>query len=293
MSPEPLRLLIVNADDYGLTPGISRGILEAHRNGVVTSTSLIATGPAFDKTLGWLDDAPDLALGVHFAAVGEDPPLLSAAEIPTLVDHRGHFPLTWSTFLARAAAGRIDADDLRREFRAQLEAVSASGRTLTHADAHQHLHLWPLVRRVVLELATEFQIPAVRLPRFTGWSPTALGVRALRADTRRQLRAAGRTFTTDGCGIDVAGRLDSGRFTTAMEAFARGRRTSAELTVHPGADPDPDRRRYAWGFDWATELTTLCAPATRTLIARQGYTLGTYGDLRLVRGEPQPIGPPA
>ena len=284
----PDKLLIINADDYGLTPGIAEGILEAHRAGAVTSTSLIATGPAFDKTVAWLDDAPELAIGVHFAAVGEDPPLLSAREIPSLVDERGAFPLTWRAFLGRAARGAIDPDDLRREFRAQLEAVTATGRALTHADAHQHLHLWPSVRSVVVELAVETGIPAVRLPRYTGWSPTAVGVRVLRADTRRALRRARLAFTTDGCGIDVSGRLDADRFAALMAAFVAGGRSSAELTVHPGTDPDPDRRRYDWGFDWATELQTLCAPATAERIRDSGFRLGTYGDLELQGRDPVP-----
>jgi predicted glycoside hydrolase/deacetylase ChbG (UPF0249 family) len=285
------KLLIINADDYGLTPGIARGILDAHRNGVVTSTSVIATGPAFDKTAAWLDDTPTLAVGVHFAAVGEDPPLLSAREIPSLVDARGHFPLTWREFLLRAMRGAIDSDDLRREFGAQLEAILQVGRPLTHADAHQHLHLWPQVRRVVIDLAVDHGIPGVRLPRYTGWSHTAVGVRLLRAQTRRHLRASQRTFTADGCGIEVSGRLTPERFAAILDGFVIGARTSAEITVHPGTEPDPDRRRYDWGFDWNTELTTLCAPGLRARIAAAGFRLGTYADLQLHGGEPVPTEP--
>jgi len=275
------KLLIVNADDYGLTDGIARGILQAHRSGVVTSTSLIATGPAFAATTAWLDDAPDLAIGVHFAAVGEDRPLLSASEIPTLVDASGNFPLTWNGFLKRAARGAIDPADLRREFAAQLETVQALGRPITHADAHQHLHLWPLVRRVVIQLALENNIPAVRLPRYCGWTPTAVGVRSLRARTRLKLNRYGLAYTTDACGIDVAGHLDATRFAALMTRFVQHDRSSAELTVHPGADPDPDRARYAWGFDWVGELATLCDAQTRAIIERSGYWLGTYADLTM------------
>src|SRR4051812_5129885 len=87
-SGPPARLLIVNADDYGLTPGVSRAIVDGHRDGIVTSTSVIALGPAFAATRPWLDEVPALGTGAHLAAVGEDPPLLSAREIPTLVDRR-------------------------------------------------------------------------------------------------------------------------------------------------------------------------------------------------------------
>lgn len=274
-----MRLLIVNADDYGLTEGIARGILDAHHHGVVTSTSLIATGPAFLRTSAWLDDAPDLATGVHFAAVGEDPPILSAREIPSLVDARGRFPLNWRQFLHRALRGAIDPDDLRREFGAQLDVVRQTGRVLSHADAHQHLHLWPSVGRVVVDIATAHNIPAVRLPRDGGWSLTSAGVATLRRSTRRRIVASGLASTADAAGIAIAGQLTPERFVSVMNWFAKRAPHSAELTVHPGLDPDPARARYAWGFDWATELATLCDPATRARIDADGWTLGTYRDL--------------
>src|SRR5206468_11836837 len=100
----------------------------------------------------------NLGVGVHLAAVGEDPPLLSPAEIPTLVDRQGRLAPSWRTFVARAAAGRVDPADVEREFRAQIEAVASIGVRLSHLDTHQHLHLWPLVSEVVVRLATEHDI---------------------------------------------------------------------------------------------------------------------------------------
>jgi chitin disaccharide deacetylase len=98
-----MALLIVNADDYGLTEGVSTAILRAHRDGIVTSTSVLAIAPAFDRTSGWLAEAPTLGIGAHLALVGEDPPVLTAREIPTLVDGRGRLAMSWRTFLPKAA----------------------------------------------------------------------------------------------------------------------------------------------------------------------------------------------
>lgn len=273
------RLLIVNADDFGLTEGISRGILAAHRTGIVTSTSVLAIGPAYPKVARWLADAPSLGVGVHLAAVGEDPPLLSAAEIPTLLDRRGHLSPGYAAFIARAAAGRVDPDDLRREFVAQLELVRELGLPITHLDAHQHLHLWPLVCRVVLDLAAEYHVPAVRVPRLRAITPTGLGVTLLGRRLARRAAAAGLRFPEDAVGIECAGCLDADRLPKVLARLAAGSRRSVELTAHPGEGDDPDRSRYHWGYRWEDELAALATPAARALVAGHGFSLATYADL--------------
>ena len=145
--------LVVNADDLGLTRGVNRAIVRAHRDGIVTSTSLLAVAREFDHAVSLLHENPALDVGAHLAIVGEDPPLLSAAEVPTLVGRSGSFPLSYRTVVARSAAGRIDPADVRRELTAQLERIRAAGLAVSHLDTHQHLHLWPAVGSVVAELA--------------------------------------------------------------------------------------------------------------------------------------------
>lgn len=273
------RLLIVNADDYGLTEGISRGILAAHRDGIVTSTSVLAVGPAYAKAAPWLDDAPCLGVGVHLAAVGEDPPLLSAPEIPTLLDRRGHFHNTYGVFLARAAAGRVDPDDLRREFDAQLCLVRQTLIPITHLDAHQHLHLWPSVAKVVIELARSSGIPAVRVPRMRKVGLVGLGVTLLARRLQLQAAAAGLVTPGDAVGIECAGRIDSEELPRVLDRLARVGKQAVEMTVHPGEDDDPERDRYRWGFRWGDELAALSGPTARALVADRGFRLATYADL--------------
>ena len=114
------RLLIVNADDYGLTEGVSQAILEAAERGIVTSTSVLAVAPAFEAAAPALASSA-LGVGAHLALVGEDPPLLSAQEVPTLVDRSGAFSRSWRQLLPKVAAGRVDLADVRRELTAQVE----------------------------------------------------------------------------------------------------------------------------------------------------------------------------
>ncbi len=275
----PKRLLIVNADDFGLTEGISRGILAAHRTGIVTSTSALAIGPAYPKVAPWLTDEPGLGVGVHLAAVGEDPPLLSAAEIPSLLGKRGHLSPGYKGFIVRAAAGRVDPEDLRREFTAQLEMVQELGIPITHLDAHQHIHLWPLVCGVVLELAGKYQIPAVRVPRFRSLSPAGVGVTVLGRRLAHRAGGAGLKYPEDAVGIECAGCLDSDRLPKVLARLAAGSKESVELTAHPGEGDDADRARYRWGYRWEDELAALARPEARTLVAEHGFTLATYADL--------------
>jgi chitin disaccharide deacetylase len=273
------RLLIVNADDYGLTEGISRGILHAHRQGIVTSTSAIALGPAYPKVAKWLADEPALGVGVHLAAVGEDPPLLSAQEIPTLVGKRGHLCESYNAFVGRAVLGRIDREDLRREFTAQLESVRELGVPVTHLDAHQHLQLWPSVCEVVIELATRFDIPAVRVPRFRARNPVALGVTVLGARLARRAGRAGLAFPLDAVGIECAGHLDEQRLPTVLARLAAHGHAAVELTVHPGEADDGDRARYQWGYQWEDELAALVGPVAKRAVDAAGFRLATYADL--------------
>jgi len=275
----PSPLLIVNADDYGLTRAVSAGILRAHRDGVVSSTSVLAVAPAFPATGPWLAGQERLGVGVHLAAVGEDAPLLAAREVPTLVDRRGRFPATWRAFIQRDMANLVDPADLFREFAAQLDAVAALGAPLTHLDTHQHLHLWPKVRRVVLDLAVAAGVPAVRVPRSCRRHPVAGGVRCLARALAARAAAAGLCAPADAAGIDEVGSVDAAGFERALDRFVARRVTAAEIGTHPGEADDPDRHRYRWGYQWDAELELLTSSRARRAIDQRGFALGTYGDL--------------
>lgn len=275
----PRRLLVVTADDYGLTEGVSRAILAAHHGGVVTSTSVLALGPAFATTARWLHDAPDLGIGAHLALVGEDPPLLPATEVPTLVDRRGRLHRSWRTFLPAVATGRIDPGDVLRELRAQLAAVRAAGLEPDHLDTHQNLHLWPAVGQVVRRLGEESGIRSVRVPGSTARSPVGVAVRHLAARLHRSCEDDGWT-TPQACrGLDTAGALDRQRALAVLDELAASPARTAELAAHPGEADDPDLARYRWGYRWGDELEALRSPELRRAVEDRGFRLGTFADL--------------
>ena len=272
------RLLVVTADDFGLTDGVNRAVVRSHREGIVTSTSLLAVGRAYQSAVELARRTPTLTVGVHLAAVGEDPPLLAPSDVPSLVDGSGHFPLSYRTVLRRAFLGRLDVEDVRREFRAQIERVLGDGLAVSHLDTHQHLHLWPAVARVVTELARDFGIPAVRLPRSHRHGPLGVGVGVLASGLARRLDGAGLRRTVDFAGLDEAGAMDRG-LPAALTGLARRGGVTAELNAHPGEADDPELARFSWGYRWDRELAALTDPALATLVTGTGFRLASWADL--------------
>lgn len=281
--------LIVSADDFGLTDGVCRAVLHGYRHGLVTATSLLAVGRSFELAARMLADHPGLDAGAHLAIVGEDPPLLSAREIPTLVDRRGAFPLSYRTVVARAATGRLDPDDVRREFSAQLDRIAAGGVIVTHLDTHQHTHLWPSVAAVVVELAVRRGVAAVRTPGSGRLLPVGAPVNRLAARLRRRIEAAGLVTTTAYAGLDEAGAMDAAAFTGALTRLA-GTLPAAggtvEINSHPGEAGDLDLGRFDWGgYRWSDELDMLRDPAVRARAIALGYVAGSFRDLARRAGQ--------
>jgi predicted glycoside hydrolase/deacetylase ChbG (UPF0249 family) len=278
-------LLIVNADDFGLTDGVCRAIVKAHNEGIVTSTSALAVAPAFARRAAWLDDAPALGVGVHLAVVGEDPPLLSAREIPTLVDEHGHFMYSWRQFLPRMALGRVDIDDVEREFTAQGEAVrtAVGPNRVTHLDTHQHLHLWPRIAALVCGLAQRWDVAAVRITRSASRAPKGRVVNHLAARLDRRVRTAGLLAPEAFAGFDEAGGVGVSRLVGVIDQLGASGVRAAEIGIHPGEHGDADLGRYEWGYRWGDELDALVAPQARAAVDRSGFTLGSFAGLGTAR----------
>lgn len=283
------RLLIVNADDYGLTEGVSRAIIDAHHQGIVTSTSVLALAPGFAPTVAWLADAPELGTGAHLALVGEDPPLLSAAEIPTLVDGSGRLRLSWRQFLPLAAAGRIDPDDIGRELAAQLDAISGAGVRVDHLDTHQNLHLWPSVRDALLDLGDRHGIRVIRVTRSTARSIVGVVVQRLARELEQRCDARGWTYAAASTGLDEAGNLHEAAMISALFRLAATGAASAELASHPGLAGDPALDRYRWDYHWGAEHDALRSPSVAAAVDELGWQRATFGDLaRLAGGDGSP-----
>ncbi len=235
--------LIVNADDFGLTAGVNRAIIELHRAGVLTSATLMARAAATAEAIEMTLTTPSLGVGCHIVLVDGEP-MLGAKKVPTLVDARTeHFQPTLGAFLQRLLAGCIRASEIEAEAGAQIAFLQSKGVALTHIDTHKHTHMFPAVLRPVLRAARAAGIPAVRNPFEPAWSLRAThGAPWIRRAEVRLLRLLEPAFlrivaeegftTTDGIlGVLATGTLDPRSSSSLLRSIPTG---TWELMTHPG-----------------------------------------------------------
>jgi len=174
------RQLIVSADDFGLSAGVNAGILSAHLDGILTDASLMVGGAAFADAVEVARATPTLSVGLHLVLVqgrATAPP----SAVPGLVDHDGMFrnqPVLNGFRYFFTPGVRVQ---LEREIRAQLERYLSTGLQLSHVDGHLNIHMHPTVLAVLLKVAPEYGIRALRLPR----EPLDI---SLRLDGRQRVR---------------------------------------------------------------------------------------------------------
>jgi predicted glycoside hydrolase/deacetylase ChbG (UPF0249 family) len=162
-----VRKLIVNADDFGLTAGVNRGIVESSSDGVVSSTTLMANGPAFEDAVVAARSVPNLSVGCHVVLV-DGTPVLPPDTVETLLAVRsaepGKFYSSLSAFAARAMLGGFDRDQLVAEITAQIRKIQGAGIHVTHLDSHKHAHIFPEILIALLRAARICGVRAIRNP---------------------------------------------------------------------------------------------------------------------------------
>jgi predicted glycoside hydrolase/deacetylase ChbG (UPF0249 family) len=233
----------VNADDFGLTAGVNRAIMELHAAGVLTSATLMAKAAATTEAIEAARQTPSLGVGCHVVLVDGEP-VLSPREVSTLVEAKtGRFPSSLSAFLTRLFTGRIRSAEIESEAAAQIAVLKSAGLNLTHIDSHKHTHMFPPVLGPVLRAARAAGIHAVRNPFEPEWAIRATPrASLLRTAEVFALRRLGPYFhrliakenfeTTDGT-IAVAGTgtLDADMVRSLLKKLPEG---TWELVTHPG-----------------------------------------------------------
>lgn len=159
-----MKKLIVNADDFGLTAGVNRAIIEGHTRGAITSATLMANMPAFDMAVRLAKDHTSLGVGLHFN-ITQGRPVAEASRVGSLIDNRGEFWGTSEAIFRRMLAGRLKIEEVVIELRAQIEKALSAGLRLTHVDSHKHTHALPQICEAIIATIKDYGINAVRSPR--------------------------------------------------------------------------------------------------------------------------------
>ena len=296
-----MRRLIVNADDFGFTAGINRAIVEAHIRGIVTSSTLMANGRAFEDAVRLAPTVPRLSVGCHVVLIDGEPVL--DAELPSItsVDSgRARFGDSLPSFAVRALAGRLNQGEIEREASAQIRKLQSAGISVSHLDTHKHTHLFPGVLRPLLSAARACGVLAVRNPfgprkplqsaelfaRPSLWTRYAevCILRTLAAKFRKTAKREG-FVTPDGTlGVVVTGALNEELFRAIAAAIPEG---TWEFVCHPGYnDDDLKSAKTRLRQSRETELRILTMPDVRDLLLSQGIALISYRDLILDQTKP-------
>ena len=256
------RQVIFSADDFGLTESVNEAVERAHRDGILTHTSLMVAAPAAADAVRRARSMPGLKVGLHLVVI-EGPAVQPPSAIPDLVDAEGQFP----SDQLRIGINYFFRPRIRRqlaaEIRAQFQAFADTGLTLDHANAHKHMHLHPTVGAMMLKIGREFGLPSIRIPaepprtmRRLG-VPQSFGASVLYTWTellRSQARKAGVATNNHCFGLAWSGHMTADRVRALIEVLPKG---NSEIYFHPATERDAVLRRLMPDYEHEAELEAL------------------------------------
>lgn len=273
--PETARRLIVNADDFGLSSSVNRAVIQAHRDGILTTASLMVNEPGLDEAVA-LARETKMGVGLHLT-LSHGHSALPHKEIPGLVNERGEFRNTPASTGLSYFMRRELHDQLRREIHAQFEKFRATGLPLDHVNGHLHFHLHPTIFKIITEAADKFGIRRMRLTREPFWMdvPLARGRRLYRvshaaiyfclsARARRVLRRKNIRHTPRIFGLLQNALVDENYILKLLPILPSG---DSELYSHPSLD------------EFKHEFDALISDRVKKTIRDLGIQLIRYQDL--------------
>ena len=277
--PAVLRRLIVNADDFGFTEGVTEGILQCMREGIVTSTTVMANMPCASESIKRLVAVGYRSVGIHLN-------LTSGSAIRTrssrLTSPNGSF-LGAGVLWRDGMLQRLPVEEIELELAAQIETIRSLGIDVSHVDGHHHIHVLPQIAPIVAKLCKRFTVPAVRVPYTNGHHLSLLN-RLKWQLVNFNARRARRTFQDHGLqmpdhfvawyggGVDTLADLQR-----ALRAIGTG---VTEIAVHPGFDDADLARMDSYLSERRVELSALCDVGVRNYIADQGIALTNFHGLK-------------
>jgi hopanoid biosynthesis associated protein HpnK len=285
-----MQTLIVNADDFGLCSGANRAIIQAYRNGILTSASLMLGGQACSEAVALAKENPGLQVGLHLTLL-QGRAVVEHPKFPSITDHSGHFNNDPVMTGMRFFFIKSLAKQIRAEIVGQIEAFLATGLSLSHIDGHLNIHMHPTVFDILIELMPQYGITSFRLSR------ERLNVE-LRLDPRRRFGKVVDAYifakladrcrpVLDQLGIsystEVKGLLNSGAMTEEylLKTIDQLQDGVTEIYFHPGCHPDPELTKWMPGYRHEDELAALTSQRVRDTLRQRDIRLRNYrGDAK-------------
>ena len=279
--------LIINADDFGIHPAVNEAVRKAATEGILTSTSLMAGGDAFDEAVEMARSMPSLGIGIHLTLVGGIKPVLPPSEVPSLTWDNGVFCHDYGKLIVRDLEGKISLSEVYAEWDAQIQKIMNTGLPVTHMDGHQHMHMWPHFYPIARDLAKKYHISCMRVPdedvlfgmkdghiiRWAAKNGLSLLSRMHRPDLKKNhIRTNDHFF-----GMLYGGHLSPERF---AKFILQTRPGITEIMCHPSADTRAMEDTFHWGYHGEDELAGLLADINRELIEKKQISLISYRDVR-------------
>lgn len=279
--------LIINADDFGIHPAVNEAVRKAATEGILTSTSLMAGGDAFDEAVEMARSMPSLGIGIHLTLVGGIKSVLPPSEVPSLTWDNGVFCHDYGKLIVRDLEGKILLSEVYAEWDAQIQKIMNTGLPVTHMDGHQHMHMWPHFYPIARDLAKKYHISCMGVPdedvlfgmkdghiiRWAAKNGLSLLSRMHRPDLKKNhIRTNDHFF-----GMLYGGHLSPERFAKFILQTKPG---ITEIMCHPSADTRAMEDTFHWGYHGEDELAGLLADINRELIAKKQISLISYRDVR-------------
>ena len=267
--------LIVNADDFGFTHDVNEGIIEAHTKGILTATTLMANGNAFEHAVQLARANPTLDVGCHLVLVGGRSLLIPYRPLPKTV----------TELMQRLAFGKMRVYE---EFSAQIGKLIAAGVYPTHLDTHKHTHLAPPVLSAIARVSADFGIHWVRRPfdlpitAAQGEAPllkkfTTRGLGVVRAQFHRVLSKQGCRTTDHFAGFQLTGRFKTAELVALIRALPDG---LTELMTHPGrCGTELNAAKTRLKQSRQDELEALTSAEAKAALEESGVHVVGYRDL--------------
>lgn len=271
---------------------MNRAIAEAHRNGIVTSATLMATGKEFGVAAAMASSLPKLSVGCHIVLVDGEP-VSPASQVESLLADSRQFPSGFGALARKAASGRLSSEQISREVCAQIEKLQQAGVRISHVDSHKHVHMIPAIAKPLIRAAAACGVRAIRNP-FVSARPLPINkvlhrsglwvryfetamLRGLQRNFLSLVTDAGLLTTNGSFGVICTGSLDLELFLAIADCIPDG---TWEFVCHPGyVDDQLSNIRTKLRQSRETELSVLTSEEARGGLSRNGIELISYREL--------------